>query len=187
MRAGLRHSLCLALASIFAGLLFGAPASAQQQDLEPAVKATFVLRFASFVQWPAESFPAQTDPIVICVAGDARFAALVESAASGERIGVHSVVVRRLAAVPREAGCHVLYAAGAPGQNVAQMLESVRGHAVLTVTDQLHSGTRGMIHFVREGGRVRFHIDRDAADGAGLTVNSRLLAVALTVRSRRAS
>lgn len=187
MQAGFRHPLLLVLASIVAGLLVSAPASAQQQNLGPAVKATFLVRFASFVQWPADSFPSTSDPVVICVAGDYALANLVETVARGERIGARNVLVRRLASVAQNSGCHLLYAAGAASQSVPQMLEAARGQAVLTVTDQTHGRTRGMIHFVHDGGRVRFHIDRDAADGAGLNLNSRLLAVALSVQSRRAS
>lgn len=176
----------LAAALLFAALA-ATHAYAQQQDVEGAIKATFLVRFASFVQWPAASFPSLADPVVLCVAGDGRFAELVESAARGERIGVRSIDVRRFSAVPRNSGCHVLYAAGTPGQGVAQMLEVVRGQPVLTVTDARVASTRGMIHFVRDGGRVRFRVDRDRAEAAGLSMSSRLLSVALSVRSRRAS
>jgi hypothetical protein len=41
-----------------------------------------------------------------------------------------------------------------------------------------------MIHFVVAQGRVRFHIDEAAAVRSGLTINSRLLALALSVRQR---
>lgn len=164
-----------------------APAHAQQRDLESAVKATFLSRFASFVEWPAASFPGLGDPVVICVAGDSSFAQLVEAAAHGEHIGARSIVVRRYGELPRNTGCHVLYAAGGAGQTVAQSLGVVRGEAVLTVTDERHGRTRGMIHFVVENGRVRFHVDRTAIEAAGLDVSARLLNVALSVRSREPS
>jgi hypothetical protein len=167
--------------------LLSASAWAQQRDVEAAVKATFVIRFASFVTWPAASFPEAAHPVVICIAGDASFARLVETAAQGERIGERGIAVRRFNTLPQNPGCHILYAAGDPGQNIDQMLQIARGQAVLTVTDDLHGRTHGMVHFVREGGRVRFVIDRNATDAAGLNVSSRLLAVALSVRSRRAS
>lgn len=174
-------------AALLALLALASSAHAQQRDLEPAVKATFVTRFASFVQWPAEGFPGAADPVVICVAGDGAFAELVELAARGEQIGARSIVVRRFSTLPSDVGCHVLYAAGAPGQSAAQMLDVVRGQGVLTVTDERRGRARGMIHFVLDRGRVRFHVDRDAANAAHLNVSSRLLSVALSVRSRGAS
>jgi hypothetical protein len=160
-------------------------AFAQQSNLETAVKATFVLRFASFVQWPAASFADPAAPIVICVTGDPELGGLVESAARGERVGAHPIMVRRLDVVAINSGCHILYASSARNQSVARALETIRGQPVLTVTDERDGNARGMIHFVRDNGRVRFRIDRDASDAAGLDLNARLLSVALSVRSRR--
>lgn len=174
-------------ALLMAFLAFVAPAHAQQRDLEQAVKATFLMRFPSFVQWPAASFAGAGDPVVICVVGDQALAALVEAAAQGERIGARSIVVRRFAALPRNAGCHVVYAGVGEGQSVSQVLEITRNQPVLTVTDERYGATRGMVHFARDGGRLRFHIDRDASDAAGLTLSARLLSVAISVQSRRAS
>jgi hypothetical protein len=154
---------------------------AQQRDLAAAVKATFLVRFAAFVQWPAASFTARDEPLRICVAGDDAFAALVESAARGETVGARSLLVQRFAALPADARCHVLYAAGAPAQSVPQMLAAVRARPVLTVTDEARGRTQGMVHFVLTGGRVRFYIDRDAAELAQLAMSARLLSVALRV------
>lgn len=170
------------LLAMLVALAFSASAHAQERDLEAAVKATFVMRFASFVQWPAESFPGASQPVVICVVGDADFARLVETASRGERIGVRNILVRSFAALAPDAGCHVLYAA----RSVPQTLDAARNLPVLTVTDDRRGRARGMIHFVMDDGRVRFHVDRDATDAAGLTVSSRLLSVAASVQSRRA-
>jgi hypothetical protein len=188
MRAERKSSVRkLAAAALLGVFALVSAAHAQQRDLEPAVKATFLTRFAAFVRWPPGSFTDAQAPVVICVAGDAVLASLVESAASGERVGARAIVVRRYGAPQDSAGCHILYAGGAPGQSVPQLLEQVRNDPVLTVTDQRRSRVRGMIHFAIENDRVRFHVDRDAADAVGLEVNARLLSVALSVRSRRSS
>ncbi|WP_395646362.1 YfiR family protein [Terricaulis sp.] len=187
MRTGRRLSIRVLGLTLISFLLAGAPATAQTRDLEPAVKATFVVRFAAFVRWPPEAFRDALEPVVICIAGDDGFAALVESAARGERVGARGLFVRRIGALSGDAGCHILYAAGTPSQSVRQMLTAAREAPVLTVTDERQGRDRGMIHFVREAGRVRFHVDRDAADAANLDINSRLLGVALSVRSRRAA
>jgi hypothetical protein len=188
MRAERKFSVQRLAAAALVGLFaFVSVAQAQQRDLEPAVKATFLMRFAAFVRWPPSSFTDAEAPVVICVAGDGALASLVETAARGERVGARAIAVRRYGAPQDVEGCHILYAGGAPGQSVAQLLEQVRNNPVLTVTDQRRSGVRGMIHFAIENDRVRFHINRDAADAVGLEVNARLLSVALSVRSRRSS
>lgn len=185
MPAGRKHSIVKLAAAAMVLLAFAPPARAQHSDLEPAVKATFVTRFASFVQWPPDSFADAAAPVTVCVVGDRAFASQVEAAARGERVGAHPIAVRAYSALPRDAACHVLFAAGTREQSVAQLLQAVAGQPVLTVTDERRGRVRGMVHFVRDRGRVRFRIDRDAADAARLIMNSRLLAVALSVDSRR--
>jgi hypothetical protein len=186
MQAGRTSAVFGPLAGLLlAALVAIAPAHAQRRDLEGAVKATFLIRFASFVQWPAESFPDPADPVVICVARDRPFANLVEAAARNERIGARSVVVRQFDAPSASLGCHVLYVAYAPGSGIAETLNLVAGQPVLTVTDERHGSTRGMVHFVLDAGRVRFRIDRDAVEAAGLNPSARLLNVALSVNAGR--
>ena len=53
---------------------------------------------------------------------------------------------------------------------------------ILTITDSVNGGRRGMIHFAIVGGRVRFYIDQASATQRGLNISSRLLALAIGVR-----
>jgi hypothetical protein len=50
---------------------------------------------------------------------------------------------------------------------------------VLTVTDDAHGSSRGVVNFRVLDNRVRFEIDNAAAAHNGLTVSSRLLALAV--------
>lgn len=168
-------------------MVFCAPAPAVAQDnLEAAVKATFLYRFGSFVEWPETAFVSPDAPIVICVTGGG-FADVVAQAAGDERIAGRAIVVRTVGIVSSGSGCHILYATGRGGQTVTESLRAVRGEPVLTVTDSQYGNARGAVHFVVVSDRVRFHIDRDAAAENHLTLNSRLLSIALSVRERGAS
>jgi hypothetical protein len=61
----------------------------------------------------------------------------------------------------------------------------VEGTSVLTVTDAARTpNARGIIHFVVQNDRVRFHIDERAAARNGLSISSKLLSLALSVRHR---
>ena len=42
-------------------------------------------------------------------------------------------------------------------------------------------GPHGIVHFVPDGGRVRFQVDIRQAEAAGLTISSKLLALAVRV------
>lgn len=162
--------------------VFAASPAAAQRAQEDAVKATFLTRFASFIEYPAGAFVSAEAPLVICVSGDPSIAALTEQAAANQRIDGRPLEVRRVGAVDHDSGCHVIYLAGVDGQSVSAALGALRGVPVLTVTDGAHGRTRGAIHFVLSDGRVRFHIDRNAADAGRLGMSARLLNIALSVR-----
>ena len=85
--------------------------------------------------------------------------------------------MRRPGTAEAAAGCHILYVGRSGG---AMVPEGPR--PILLVTDGGVSSDRGMIHFVIDDDRVRFHIDLQEASRRGLSISSRLLNLALSVR-----
>jgi len=90
-----------------------------------------------------------------------------------------------MTAPDRAAGCQIAFVAGASVQETSRLLLALRDQAILTVTDGRAGPQRGMIHFTIVGSRVRFFIDDAEAAGRGLSISSRLLALAAGVRARR--
>ncbi len=176
----------IASASIAAVLAFAVRASdaAPADSLEYAVKATFVYKFAAFVDWPPAAFGASASPFELCVVGNDPVAQIIDSVAAGQIAGDRPVTVRHLAAVARDSGCHILYVAfnGLPAE---EALDAVRSAPVLTITDSVHGGpAHGIISFVVQANRVRFDIDDAAAAESGLSISSKLLSLARAVRPR---
>lgn len=171
--------LTLALA-----LLLGALA-AHAQPTEDAVKAAFLPRFARYVAWPGPALPAGDAPFQLCIVGRDPFGAMLDHAASSELIDGHSVAIRRMPTAERAAGCHLAFVQGAAPTETTRLLLALRAQPILTVTDGRAGPQRGMIHFTIVGGRVRFFIDEAAAAERGLSISSRLLALAAGVRQRR--
>jgi hypothetical protein len=181
-RPGMRATLIRAVTIVVAIL---AAASAKADNLEYAVKATFVPKFAPFVQWPPEALGPPEAPFVICTQGQDPVAAIIDRAASGQGAWGRRIIVRRLAAVGPQSGCHIAYIAGSPNQSIDQALAALRGAPVLTVTDNgAAKGGRGVIDFVLVAGRVGFDIDERAAAGCGLSISSKLLSLARSVNRR---
>lgn len=177
MKASRRRRILFA-----AGLLALATATAAraQTALENQVKAAFIAKFAAFVTWPPGVMTG-SDPLRICVLGEDGLSRALQGA-SGQVVGDRAISVRQLTAVDRDSGCHLLYASGSPRQSVATALQAVQGAPVLTVTDATRGPERGMIHFVVFQNRVRFHIDAAQASRNGLSMNSKLLALGLSVK-----
>ena len=152
---------------------------------EEAVKAAFIPKFARYVQWPGTSHPQPRQPFQLCVIGRDPFGPLLDHAAAGEQIDGRPVTVRRLPSAEGAGDCHIAFVRGATPQETARLLIALRSLPVLTVTDSRAGAPRGIIHFTIAGGRVRFFIDEADAAARGMTISSRLLALALGVRQRR--
>ena len=173
----LRARLPVVLGVLALALLRPVPVAAQS-DLEFAVKANYLVRFAAFVDWPPTAFGQPGAPILICVAGRDPFGTALTRAAS--RQTAHGRPLRVLTNVRANtaSACHILYLGR--GTEPALMAATPRP-GMLTVSDAAASHRAGTVHFVVEASRVRFHIDPVRAQRSGLSISSRLLALALSV------
>jgi hypothetical protein len=163
-----------------------APASAGPQASEDAVKAAFLPKFVRYIDFPAGTGPEAGQPFYLCVIGRDPFGQALDRAAASEIVDGRPIAVRRFANAdaPAVAGCHTAYVAGTTDQQTIQILATLRRQSTLTITDSRWGKPRGMIHFVVEGARVRFHIDEAAAAARGIGISSRLLALAVEVKQR---
>jgi hypothetical protein len=134
------------------------------------------------VNWPPTTFTAADEPLRICVVGDDPFGGYLEQSVAGRSLGTHPFQVRRLETLTADANCQIAFISHLPPRSIRQALDAVSGKPVLTVMDSAVPGKGGIVHFVIERGRVRFVIDTGEAARNHLTINSKLLDLALAVR-----
>jgi hypothetical protein len=187
MRICLLFRLVLAMAC-WLGLVAGGSALAVAQAppaaAESAVKAAFLYKFASFVEWPPGAFQRPDQPLVIAVSGDDPVAADLEQLAAGRMALGRPVTVRRVADPGAAAGIHVLFIGSRREGRLREMLDAIKG-PVLVVTDQAGALRLGsVINFLSEGSRVRFSASLASAEAHNLKLSSRLLAVAQLIEGR---
>jgi hypothetical protein len=163
-------------------LLAASPARAQASEAE--IKAAFLPRFARYVTWPPAATPRAGDPYILCVIGGNPFGAAVDQAARSQSVDGRRIIVRRLDSAAGSDGCQIAFVQGTRAVPAGQLLAALGRKPVLTVTDAANGGQRGIIHFVTASGRVRFFIDESEAARRGLTISSRLLALAVGVKQR---
>jgi hypothetical protein len=151
---------------------------------ESAVKAAYLYKFGSFVEWPQGTFRGADDPLVIGVWGDDAVASELDQLARGRTIEGHPVKVLRLREADDAGQLHIFFAGGPRESRIREVLGVVRG-PVLTVADAPVGGTPGpVLYFTRDEGRVRFSASLPAAAARNLKLSAKLLAVALQVESR---
>ncbi len=145
------------------------------------VKAAFLHKFASFVEWPTASFPRPETPLRIGILGDEQlWRDLAELARDRDRDGRHVTVVR-LSPGDTLGGFHILYLKASSPARIADLLGYVP-EGTLTVADSDGVHPRGsVLSFFLEEGRVRFGASLEAATRQKLRLSSRLLAVARVV------
>lgn len=147
-----------------------------------AVKAAFLYRFASYVEWPVD---APTGSIVIAVAGADEVAKQLDDLLPRVNVNGRSVEVRRVSKPADLDGVQILYVGPASLARTRALRAAALNRPILIVTDDdrgLDSG--GVINFVESDRNVRFEISLLAADRARLKINSALLSVAARVERR---
>ncbi len=187
--AFLKRAVLLPLLLAVAFTVLESPARAQSAIAEYDVKAAFLYNFTKFVEWPADSFPDAKSPLTLCILGEDPFGKTLRSLME-EGVGGHPVSLLRLDSLNNPAlsnpeACHVLFVSRSEKDRLHRVLDAVHGAPVLTVGDTpgfIDQG--GMINFLLEGSKVRFEINQEAAEGVGLKISSKLLALAKHVKGR---
>jgi len=176
------HRLCmLAFAAI---MPLAAVAQPDRQAAEVRIKAAFLHKFTSFVEWPPKAFARPDSPFVIGVIGADALAAELEQIVAGRDVQGRAVVVRRVRRSEPLAGLHMLFVGQAEGARLAETLSAARGHPVLTVTESEDALSHGsIINFVAVEDKVRFDVGLPQAERGNLRISARLLAVARKVIS----
>jgi hypothetical protein len=150
---------------------------------EYQVKAAFLLNFVRFVDWPSTAFESPSSPIVIGIVGEDPFGNGIDQLVDHKAVNGHTVEIRRFHDWKSLGKCHVLFVSGSDRQASAKVIDAVRHSPVMTVGEaDGFAQAGGICNFTREGARIGFEINVAAAGRAGLTLSSRLLALAHIVR-----
>jgi len=150
---------------------------------EHQVKAAFLYNFANFVQWPDGAFASASAPLRVCVIGADPVGAALDDAFRGQQVQGRSVDIARGASLGVLGRCHILYLSQSETGRWPDLLRELAAAPTLTVGDGSLVRKGGMVGFVVEAKRVRFEINRGAAEQAGLRISSKLLALARIVES----
>lgn len=170
--------------SLLAALLLAVPALSMADEAlisEYRVKAAFLYNFSRFVTWPETTLQDRTE-FSLCVIGTDPFGAQLDKLA-GKPVHNNTLVVKRLKGLTLADDCQLVYISEDTEPTEALLL--VREKPVLTVSDaEDFIEQSGIIQFKLVQNRVRFRINMDAANSAGLSISSKLLSLAISVTGR---
>jgi hypothetical protein len=163
-------------------ILLVVPGAAAPYSIE-AVKAAYLFRFASYVEWPER--PGD-EPFVFGVHGARDVAVHLERMTTGMRVKGRAAQVRQVRDPADLDGVQVLYV----GTNWFRSSRHLRGASIrkpiLLVTDHDDGFAGGaVINFIETERNLRFEISLLAAERGGLRIDSALLSVAARVETRK--
>ena len=173
-----RMLLVTALVAVVTATAFGQGERAS----ETQVKAAFLYKFGSFVEWPLRAFARPETGFAIGVLGADAVATELEQLASGRTVQGRPITVQRLKRGEPVTGLHLLFVGQSEAVRLGEILSAAKGQPLLVVTDTDDALTRGsMINFITVDDKVRFDVALPQAERGQLKISARLLAVARKV------
>lgn len=177
--AALPRTLIMVLFVTWFGLL-AAPAAATAPEY--SIKAAYLYKFASFIEWPEGIFSRADSPLVIGVIGDDEMSDELGRIVVGQQVNGHPLQTRALHAGDALTGVNILFIGNVDNELLAKTLAEAREHAVLTVTGSEERYAQGsMVNLLVVENRVRFEVALEPVEAAHLRISARMLSAALNV------
>jgi hypothetical protein len=171
------------------GLLLWSPGvawSTSAESDEYEIKAAVLSHFATFVEWPQESFTKTDGNFAICIFGRDPFGLHLERTFEGRTVRGRKVAIHRSTSLRTLSACHVLFVSPSEARKVDTTIRELAGRNVLTVSDIDRFVDRGgMIQLKSSESRVQFEINKSTAERARLKISPQLLKLASDVRTSR--
>lgn len=159
---------------------------------EYVVKALYLKQFLFFVEYPESAFSNKKDPIVIGIIGKDPFGVLLDKMAAAETVGNRKLIIERLKytePIEQLKKCHLLFISTFVSKTktvsrskIKSILDELKTSPVLTIGEVKGFGhLGGMVNFVILNNKVKFEINKTAADNAGIKIRSNLLNLAIEI------
>jgi hypothetical protein len=160
----------------------GEASEVTQPPTEAEIKAAFILNFAKFTDWPAQTFADENTPLTVGFVGaDDAFAAF-QAISSGKHVNGRKVTALHLGSAQNAPQCQILFLRWAKTDTPHTGLGIANDPGALSIgesEDFLKRG--GMIRLFVEDNRIKFDVNVGAASRAKIRLSSKLLALARSV------
>ncbi len=156
---------------------------------EYSVKAAYLFNFAKFVEWPARTFIDEKAPLVIGVLGVDPFGEALEQVVQDKIINGHRIEIHRFDDFDPDQTtelrrCQILFIAYSEKGQLGDILKSLKGASVLTVSEiENFPLVGGMILFDQVGKKINLVVNPAVARMANLEISARLLQVSKIYKS----
>lgn len=181
MRRVRRAAIVMTIALVSAGT--ASVAADRPSATEYAIKAAIIFKIAKFVSWPRHSFAGSRAPLAICMAPDDPMESSLD-ALSGKIIHGRPIAIRRIDSIAYDTQyCQIIVLGNSEG---IDLVSHVDEKPVLTIGHSDSVEVEGeIVRLITENNRIKFSIDVDASNRAGLNISAQLLQLAATTEPGR--
>jgi len=155
-----------------------------QSNLEHHIKAVFLYKFPTYIEWPLSAFEKDDDPFTIGIMGAEEIAKELLKISEKKRVNDRPVQVKHIDPEDTFDNLHILFIGRQESERLQSLLSSLQSKPILTVTESsgaLEAGS--VINFLLINRNIRFEISTTSADSKGVRISSRLLDIAHRVES----
>lgn len=144
---------------------------------EYGLKAGILYSFTAYTEWPAKV----GETLNLCIYGQDPFGDYLDDL-QGKKVNDRFLKVRRLDEQNSLESCQVVFFARSATDNLAHVLNKLKGRQVLTVADTPGAAGRGVVlNMETKENRIVFEANLTAARANGLNLSARLLRLAMDV------
>lgn len=163
------------IAFTIAIILFSYAAQAQMYNYYQI----FMYNFTRYIQWPADK---QNGDFVIGVLGDSEVTPSLEKMASTKKVGSQSIKVKEFNSVADINACHMIFIPSGKSGDFEGVKSKLSGNSTLIITEKEGLGKAGSaINFIVKDGKLRFELNKDAAENAHLKISGDLAKLAILI------
>lgn len=184
----LRWVVLLRLALVFVTLAcpwFGLRAADAPIVEASRVKAAYLIKFTRYVSWSPERLPSVDTPLVIGVSSEGVVSRDLD-AEIRKLVNDRPIRWQKVSSPEEAVACHLVFLTQLEASEAITWLEKLRDLPVLTVVDTGKAdGAGAVIRLIMEGKRLRFDIDCEAMERAGLRISADMLRSARAVKPKK--
>lgn len=162
----------LATITVIAGLRADA---AMAQSTYEELQAVYIYNFAKYIQWPAEN------PVFVIAVygGESKFSDILVEILQNKKIRGHEIQIKNMEKPEEMKLAQIIYVSASGSRELSDILEAVKDHNVLLVTEKDLIKKGAMISFLMVNNKLRFKINKEALDAAGMQASEGLLNLAV--------
>ena len=149
---------------------------------EHQLETAFIYQFTNYIEWPTDpSIPAGS-PFIISVLGSSPLTSELEQLARAKTTQSRKIEIHPAADISRLTKSHIVVITNSDENELKTLFNKLKGRNTLVISYADGFARKGaMINFFKEGGRLRFEINRSALERQNLQISSQLLKLAKVI------